>query len=107
MINGEPHSAVFLIFFHPLCPCQACFSLLSWLLKILPGPDGLVGKILKALQDGGQVKSIGPGVEGIVFRKPGLPVAHLRGRHRGFYSPRQRERGEQRFMLDFLSLFVS
>lgn len=80
--------------------------LLSWLLKNLPGPDGLVGKILKASQDGGQVEKQDLELRGHRTQGSPGPVAHLRGRTEVFIAPGRGERGEQRFMLDFLSLFA-
>lgn len=60
--------------------------LLSWLLKNLPGPDGLVGKMLEASQDGGQVEKQDLELRGHRTQEA-WPVAHLRGRTEAFIAP--------------------
>ena len=60
--------------------------LLSWLLKNLPGPDGLLGEILEASQGGAQVEKQDLELRGRRTQEA-WPVARLRGRTEVFIAP--------------------
>ena len=60
--------------------------LLSWLLKNLPGPDGLLGEILEASQGGVQVEKQDLELRGRRTQEA-WPVARLRGRTEVFIAP--------------------